>query len=58
MRPCMNEVVEILRGIKNDGLGAREESEILDILLFGLVCYDDEKVNSLLIKKCNMNMVV
>jgi len=54
----MNEVVEILRGIKNDGLGAREESEILDILLFGLVCYDDEKVNSLLIKKCNMNMVV
>ncbi|BAT83003.1 hypothetical protein VIGAN_04009500 [Vigna angularis var. angularis] len=31
LRPCMDEVVEILRGIKSDGLGAREETEILDI---------------------------
>ncbi|XP_022635831.1 LEAF RUST 10 DISEASE-RESISTANCE LOCUS RECEPTOR-LIKE PROTEIN KINASE-like 1.4 isoform X3 [Vigna radiata var. radiata] len=31
LRPCMDEVVEILRGIKSDGLGGREETEILDI---------------------------
>ncbi|KOM28521.1 hypothetical protein LR48_Vigan549s007600 [Vigna angularis] len=31
LRPCMDEVVEILRGIKSDELGAREETEILDI---------------------------
>ncbi|WVZ05439.1 hypothetical protein V8G54_018785 [Vigna mungo] len=31
LRPCMDEVVEILRGIKSDGLGRQEETEILDI---------------------------
>lgn len=31
MRPSMNEVVEILRGIKRGGVGAGEETEILDI---------------------------
>ena len=32
IRPSMNEVVEILRGIKSDdGLGAREETEVLEV---------------------------
>ncbi|CAJ1843472.1 unnamed protein product [Sphenostylis stenocarpa] len=31
MRPSMNEVVEILRGIKSDGHGTREETDVLDI---------------------------
>ncbi|KAK7340937.1 hypothetical protein VNO77_21655 [Canavalia gladiata] len=31
MRPTMDEVVDILRGIKSDELGAREDAEVVDI---------------------------
>ena len=32
IRPSMNEVVEILRGINSsDGLGAREETKVLEV---------------------------